>query len=338
MKYCSPNIPRIQPLLLFNFVMALACTVASWAQPAAVAESTSLDVARGDLDGKRVVFLGDSITAAGTHIGHMETILRRRFPKQEFDFISVGLGSETASGLTEPDHPFPRPCVHERLERVLERAKADIVFACYGMNDGIYHPNSEERTKAYHDGISRLVEKCKKSGARVVLVTPPAFDAKSARGTVSKDADLFGYKTPYENYSEVLAGYSKWIVARNDVTSIDVQTPMMAWLEKRREREPDFRSGDGVHPNAVGYMALALATLDGMGIKSDYATPQAALDHVTKDPAYAAVEKRRSERGKSWMRHTGYIRGPKNQQPEPLGTIEEDAAKSLKSIIAIIDG
>ena len=35
---------------------------------------------------------------------------------------------------------IPRPDLHERLERVLTQTKPDLVFARYGMNDGIYLP------------------------------------------------------------------------------------------------------------------------------------------------------------------------------------------------------
>ena len=40
---------------------------------------------------------------------------------------------------------FPRPDLHERLDRALPKTKPDLVFACYGMNDGIYLPLDEAR-------------------------------------------------------------------------------------------------------------------------------------------------------------------------------------------------
>src|SRR5207237_312442 len=96
-------------------------------------------------DGQRVVFLGDSITNAGMYVQYLDAYLVTRFPDQKFDLINLGLPSETVSGLSEPDHPYPRPDLHERLERVLNKTKPDIVVVCYGMNDGIYYPFSQER-------------------------------------------------------------------------------------------------------------------------------------------------------------------------------------------------
>src|SRR5205823_282816 len=78
--------------------------------------------------------------------------------------------------LSEPDHPFPRPDVHERLERVLAKTKPDIVVAAYGMNDGIYYPFSKFRFVAYQQGINKLIDKVKAAGAKLVLLTPSMFD------------------------------------------------------------------------------------------------------------------------------------------------------------------
>ena len=91
--------------------------------------------------GKRVMVLGDSITQAGHYVSYVEYLLQKHDPKLDIDIISVGLSSETTSGLSEAGHAggkFPRPCVHERLDRALAAVKPAVVVACYGMNDGIY--------------------------------------------------------------------------------------------------------------------------------------------------------------------------------------------------------
>ena len=53
--------------------------------------------------GRRVVFLGDSITYAGEWIEFLEACLRLQNPGASFDFIDLGLPSETVSGLSEPE-------------------------------------------------------------------------------------------------------------------------------------------------------------------------------------------------------------------------------------------
>ena len=113
---------------------------------------------------ERVLFLGDSITQAGDYVSFIEYYLNKNQPEESFDLISIGLSSETASGLSEKAHPFPRPCIHERIQRALDQIKPSLVFACYGMNDGIYAPQSEDRFDAYKKGILSLQDKIEASG------------------------------------------------------------------------------------------------------------------------------------------------------------------------------
>src|SRR4051812_18106844 len=106
---------------------------------------------------KRIVFLGNSITYAGNYVTDVEAYFITHFPARTIEFINVGLPSETVSGLTEPGHAggrFPRPDLHERLERVLAQTKPDLVFACYGMNDGIYMPFDSSRFRKFQEGIT----------------------------------------------------------------------------------------------------------------------------------------------------------------------------------------
>jgi len=44
------------------------------------------------------------------------------------------------------------------------------------MNDGIYYEFSNERFATYQDGINQLIKKVHVFGAKLVLMTPPAFD------------------------------------------------------------------------------------------------------------------------------------------------------------------
>src|SRR5215216_3126326 len=151
----------------------------AWVNVRGASESNSLITAR------RILFLGDSITYSGEYVSYVEASLRTEFPEREFDIINVGLPSETVSGLSEPGHAggkFPRPDLHERLDRVLQKLNPDLVVAGYGINDGIYHPFSEERFAAFTNRIHRLHEKVWASGATIIHLTPSVFDAVPLKG------------------------------------------------------------------------------------------------------------------------------------------------------------
>ena len=69
------------------------------------------------LANKRVLWLGDSITQIGDYVTFAEYDLEKQYPVDRFDIVSIGLASETTSCLSEKTHPFPRPCVQERLQQ-----------------------------------------------------------------------------------------------------------------------------------------------------------------------------------------------------------------------------
>ncbi|HEX3135250.1 MAG TPA: GDSL-type esterase/lipase family protein, partial [Planctomycetota bacterium] len=158
----------------------------------------------------RVLILGDSITHAGGWVTSLAQQLARHHGRLP-DIVAIGLASETASGLSEKDHPFPRPCVHERLGRALERIKPQVVLACYGMNDGIYWPLDEVRLKAFQQGIGKLIADCRAAGVQVILLTPPPFDAQPVKAKLRPaGAEDYSYKAPFEGYGGVLAAFATW--------------------------------------------------------------------------------------------------------------------------------
>lgn len=220
---------------------------------------------------RRILFLGDSITFGGGHIDLFEATLLTRYPDHRIEVLNLGLGSETASGQSEPDHPFPRPCVHERLDKALAETKPDLVFACYGMNDGIYYPLNDVRMKAYQDGMSKLVEKAKATGARVIVLTPPPFDATRVKNAAPAGKDAYGYKQPFAEYDSVLAAFSDWLLTQRNErgwTVIDVHGPLAKYLADQRKADPKyFMAGDGVHPNAAGYELIARQLVEGVGMR-----------------------------------------------------------------------
>lgn len=90
--------------------------------------------------GDRVLCLGDSISQDGRYLAVLDLLIRCRMPDTPVDIINLGLASETLSGTSEAQHPWPRPDVRERAARAIEKVKPSVLMFCYGMNDGIYAP------------------------------------------------------------------------------------------------------------------------------------------------------------------------------------------------------
>lgn len=266
------------------------------------------------MQSERILFLGDSITHAGHFISLIETHLRLQKPQTMPEMINLGLPSETCCGLSEPDHPFPRPDVHERLDRALNTIQPDLVFPCYGMNDGIYYPFSTERFEAYQNGINTLITKVKASGAKLILMTPPAFDPLPLR-TEGKlrpaGSDSYAWFAIYENYdAEVLQPYAAWIMQQHHRVDavIDLHTPVTDYVMNKRKSNALFTmSPDGVHVNNEGHSVLAAAicrSLFDTGLMTDRAVLQ-------------LVSERQGIMHAAWVSHVGHKR-PGVQSGLPL--------------------
>ena len=264
------------------------------------------------LAGKRVLWLGDSITQQGGYVTLVEYYLNKHFPAENFDIISIGLSSETVSGLSEKEHPFPRPCLLDRLPRALELTKPQVVVACYGMNDGIYHPQSPERFQAFQKGVRKLIAEAKGAGAKIILLTPPPFDPEPLHSTRPADASDFSYAAPYVDYDGVLADYAKWEIILNstDVQVIDLHTPLAEYLQAQRKSNPGFRfSADGIHPDRAGHLLMARTILNHLGIQVQNGDLTGVLTQIDSDPLFDLVAKHRQTRSDGWLAYIGYTRG-----------------------------
>ena len=206
---------------------------------------------------KRILFIGNSITYAGKFVTDIDAYFTIIYPGKNYEFINVGLPSETVSGLSEEGHAdgrFPRPDLHERLARVLAATKPDLVFACYGMNDGIYLPFDEQRFQKFKEGIIWLHNQVEKSGAKIVHLTPPIFDEQTGG---------------HAGYTAVLDQYSEWLISQRYTANweiVDIHFPMKKYLLDRRTKDPSFAlANDGVHPGDEGHWLMAKQVLLYLG-------------------------------------------------------------------------
>ncbi len=246
-------------------VLALLCAVPTVTQGA---EPTVAEVVG---KARRILFLGDSITAAGAAVANFDAWLQTQKRPQTPLVINAGLPSETVSGLSEEGHAggqFPRPDLAERLERVLKVAQPDLVIACYGMNCGIYQPFDKERFARYQAGIRQLRERVEQAGARLIHVTPPFYDDQvSPRPFV---------------YNEVLGRYADWLLEQRSQgwLVVDLHRAMTAEVARRRQTDPKFTfQPDGVHPNDAGHWFVATRLIAAMGDEAAASaeSPQAML-------------------------------------------------------------
>jgi lysophospholipase L1-like esterase len=257
----------------------------------------------------RVMFLGNSITYAGGYVEDVEAYFVSRHPRDTVEFIDLGLPSETVSGLSEEGHAngrFPRPDLHERLHRILEKIRPDLVFACYGMNDGIYLPFDEGRFRRYKDGMRWLHDTLvAATGARVIFLTPPVYD------------EVRGGKI---GYAEVLDKYAEWLLDQHKTMQwevADIHFPMKQYLEAHRKVDAAFGidgfalTTDGIHPGEVGHWLMARQLLHYVGENdvAHYSGINAAMGGIPNgDKILQLVKERQVFMKDAWLGWTGHKR------------------------------
>jgi len=223
--------------------------------------------------GETILFFGDSITQGGAYVEDVDAFLITRFPDKAFHIVNAGISSETISGTSEPDHNPRRPWAHERFDRDVAAAKPDIVVACFGMNDGNYYPFDGLKFQKYRAGVRRLIDRCKRIGARTVFMTPPPFDPYRRRAG-DPNAVHWGYRYPAVDYDTVLEVYSDFLLGLRPEGFLvaDVHTATNDHLRTRRQEKVSFfLAGDAVHPNATGHWLMAQTLLETLGVPADVA-------------------------------------------------------------------
>ena len=285
---------------------------------------------------KRILFLGNSITYQAHYVNDVEAYLTVHYPGRRFEIINVGLPSETVSGLSEPGHAggaFPRPDLHERLARVLEQTKPDLVFACYGMNDGIYMPFDTGRFQKFRDGIYWLHNEVIKTGARLIHITPPTYDELKGKSI---------------GYAAVLDKYTDWLLSLRSSAKwevIDVHYPMQKYLQAHRKIDAQFKvdgfalADDGVHPGEAGHWIMARQILLYLGCKEVANSGSIAAD-LASVPNGAQILKlvtqRQNTMRDAWLTATKYIR-PGLPEGLPLDEATAISDKLEAQVRALLD-
>lgn len=279
---------------------------------------------------KRILFIGNSITYAGDYVTNVEAYFVTHYAKMNVEFINAGLPSETVSGLSEPDHAdgkFSRPDLHERLTRVLKQTKPDWVFACYGMNDGIYMPLDEERFRKFKEGINWLHNELDQAGVKKIFhLTPPVFDERMGG---------------HPGYAHVLDVYSEWLLTQQSAAQwnvVDIHSAMKTYLENHIQKDSSFAlAKDGVHPGETGHWLLSKEILLYLGEKN-ISDAESITDSLVKvknaDEILLLISQRQLIMKDAWLTSTGHQR-PGMKTGLPLREAKKKAKQIQKEINAL---
>jgi lysophospholipase L1-like esterase len=218
----------------------------------AQAEVTPTPLKKGD----RIVFLGDSITAAAVKPNGYITLIKdsiaANHPDLGIETFGAGISGNKVANL------------QARLEKDVLAKKPTIVFIYIGINDVWHWRKSKEgelkggtTTEAFESGLKDIIAKINAAGARVILCTATVI-GEMHDGSNERDAMLDEY-----------CAISRKVATDTNSQMVDLRK---TFIDQLKTKNPDnlkkgVLTGDGVHLNPAGNRLVAEEMGKAIGLK-----------------------------------------------------------------------
>ncbi len=204
--------------------------------------------------GDRVVFYGDSITDQRLYTTFAETFVLTRFPRLPVSFVHSGWGGDRVTGGGGGP-------IDVRLARDVVAYHPTVMTIMLGMNDGRYRAFEQGIFDTYAAGYRHIVDTMKKDlpGIRITAIVPSPYD------DVTRPPQFEG------GYNKVMVRYGEFVkelAAQDGLTVADLNTPVVAALEKAKAADPELAARiipDRVHPGPGGHLLMAGALVKAWG-------------------------------------------------------------------------
>jgi lysophospholipase L1-like esterase len=190
---------------------------------------------------KKVVFFGDSITAAGIRAGGyiklMDSLIMTEGQTANYELVGAGVSGDKIYDL------------YLRMEKDVLEQKPDIVLIYVGVND-VWHKASSGTGTDYNKFgkfYEAVVNKLQASGAKVIVCTPAVIGEKTDNSN-QQDGDL--------NF------YSNWLrtfTAKNNIPLVDLRAGFINYNLKNnpQNKESGILTTDRVHLTPAGNLFVA---------------------------------------------------------------------------------
>ncbi len=200
-----------------------------------------------------IVFIGNTFIDRLQLFGHFETFLHCQFPSHQLKIRNMGWPADEVALR-------PRPAGFGKMHLYLENEKADIIFACYGLNESFKGADS---LMLFSKNLRIWLEDLKahqyngKSAPEIVLISPMAYERLEKLP--------FGEKRNKELrlYMEAM----KEVATDLNLRFIDLFSPTLKYINSDEETKLTF---NGIHLTAYGdwrvshMIAESLFTIDAM--------------------------------------------------------------------------
>ena len=149
-----------------------------------------LALAKGD----HVVIVGNTFAERMAHFGHFETLLQTQYPDHELVVRNLGWSGDTPSLQ-------PRPLDFGTMEEYLVQEQADVIIACFGMNESF---SGEAGRSEFEESLRNKMRTYENNAG--TTDTPPKKTQMEARVHSTSVPKRSGKRTRSEMYNHSTQG------------------------------------------------------------------------------------------------------------------------------------
>ncbi len=190
---------------------------------------------------KKVIFFGDSITAAGIHPGGyiklMDSLISQEGLENNFELVGAGVSGDKIYDL------------YLRMEEDVMKQNPDIVVIYIGVNDVWHKATSGTGTDYNKFGkfYEAVVNKLQAAGSKVIICTPAVIGERTDNSN-QQDGDL-------NMYSNWLRAYT----SKNNIPLVDLRAGFINYDLKNnpQNKESGILTVDRVHLTPAGNLFVA---------------------------------------------------------------------------------
>ncbi len=212
-------------------------------------------------EGDRIVLIGNTFADQLRLYNYLETLLTSQASEKKVTFRNLAWSGDTLNLR-------PRPLNFGSLDDHLKQQKADVIIACFGMNESFAGQSGlKEFTESWEKFLRHLAsQKYNESSApRVVLVSPIAHENMGPP-----------FPDPAE-HNQSLAAYTKAmqsVASNHHLPFVDLFTT----TKKLMDENPSQKlTRNGIHLNEYGYWALS-QIIAGEILGKEIKSPQLTVD------------------------------------------------------------
>jgi glucose/arabinose dehydrogenase/azurin/lysophospholipase L1-like esterase len=236
--------------------------------------------------GQRIVFIGNTFAERLQHFNYFEPLLHKSFPGRNLVVRNLGWSADEI-GLQ------PRPFRFGSQDEHLTQQKADIIFACFGMNESFKGPDSLQAFKTSLDKYCKELLSHKYNGStapQVILISPIAHENIGGH---------FPDPTEHNKSLELYTDAMKEVADQNKIGFIDLYHPFLKSMSQPIPSHGGVAPAgagvggrltiNGIHLNADGYKKASETIAKELGLQqsnwqenADLSSLKYAIDQKNK--------------------------------------------------------